>query len=413
MHINIIGAGISGLTAAYYLEQSGFDVNIIEKSDRVGGRVKTDVKDGFLLDHGFQVFLTAYPEAKAILDYDALNLQYFMAGSAVLTKSSMKEIGDPSRELSLLFKTVTSPLASFSDKLKINTLKRKAKSSSIDEIFATAEESSSAYLEKNFSPSFVSSFWAPFYRGIFLEKALDTSSQMFQFVFKMFTEGFATVPAKGMEEIPKQLASKLKRTRFFLNEEAVSIQQKVVTTKSGKVIEANATLIATEATSLAREYFPSIKKEYNSVVNYYFTADSFDYKKPAIILTPDAKFINNICCLNHVSKAYSKNGKALISVSVIPSKDENMNQLEQSVKEELVLYFDKAHKWNLLKTYHIPYALPRQNKVVNYLADDHYKIKDHLFICGDHMYNGSLNAAMKTGRLAAESIQKSLNPVSE
>lgn len=409
MQVNIIGAGISGLTAAYYLEQSGYEVNIIEKSDRVGGRVKTDVVDGFLLDHGFQVFLTAYPEAKAILDYEALDLQYFMSGSAILDKNGIKEIGDPARELSLIFKTITSPLASFSDKLKIYSLKRQAKSTSIDQIFATTEETTASFLQKKFSPSLISSFWNPFYKGIFLEKKLDTSSQMFQFVFKMFTEGFATVPAKGMEEIPKQLAGKLKKTRFFMNEEAISIQQKVVTTKSGKVIEADATLIATEATGLASEYYPNIKKEYNSVVNLYFTADAFDYKNPAIILVPDAKYINNICCLNHVSKAYSENGKALISVTVIPDENTNINQLEKSVKEELTTYFAKANGWNLLKTYHIPYALPRQNKVINYLTAENYKIKDYLFICGDHMYNGSLNATMKTGRLAAKSIVKSLS----
>ncbi|MEL6926508.1 MAG: oleate hydratase, partial [Bacteroidota bacterium] len=58
MKIIIVGAGLAGLTAANYLQQKGHEVKILEASDRVGGRVKTDQHEGFLLDHGFQVFLT-------------------------------------------------------------------------------------------------------------------------------------------------------------------------------------------------------------------------------------------------------------------------------------------------------------------------------------------------------------------
>ena len=94
----IIGAGIAGLTAAKVLKAAGKSVKILEGSDRIGGRVKTDEVDGFLLDHGFQVLLTAYPEAKRFLDYKALDLRKFSPGALILDEKGTSQIGDPLRQ---------------------------------------------------------------------------------------------------------------------------------------------------------------------------------------------------------------------------------------------------------------------------------------------------------------------------
>ena len=75
--IIIIGGGLSGLTAARQIHQKGIDFLLLEASDRIGGRIKTDEINGFRLDHGFQVLLTAYPEARRWLDYTKLNLKAF------------------------------------------------------------------------------------------------------------------------------------------------------------------------------------------------------------------------------------------------------------------------------------------------------------------------------------------------
>ena len=100
-HTIIIGGGIAGLTAAYYLQKAERDYTILEASDRIGGRIKTDEYNGFLMDRGFQVFLTAYPEARKILDYNTLELRAFNPG-AVLLRSNGKidYMGDPLRQLS-------------------------------------------------------------------------------------------------------------------------------------------------------------------------------------------------------------------------------------------------------------------------------------------------------------------------
>jgi predicted NAD/FAD-dependent oxidoreductase len=58
----------------------------------------------------------------------------------------------------------------------------------------------------------------------------------------------------------------------------------------------------------------------------------------------------------------------------------------------------------MLKTYKIQYALPNQDSVSNVLNTSDIQVKESLFICGDHLLNGSINAALKTGRIAAETM---------
>ena len=144
--IHIIGGGISGLIAARVLEEHGLSATIIEATDRLGGRVKTDVVDGYSLDHGFQVLLTAYPAAKKYLDFDALELQEFLPGSAIFKNGKQKIIGDPLRNLSLLLPTLFSGIGTVNDKVKILALNRRLKKKSIQNIFAEKEQTTRVYL---------------------------------------------------------------------------------------------------------------------------------------------------------------------------------------------------------------------------------------------------------------------------
>lgn len=126
--IHIIGAGVSGLIAAKVLENEGYSPIMLEATDRVGGRVKTDIVENYQLNQGFQVLLTAYPAAQKYLDFDALTLQNFMPGAAIFNQGKQNLLGDPLRDLSLLFPTLFSGIGTFSDKLnilKLNTTLKK------------------------------------------------------------------------------------------------------------------------------------------------------------------------------------------------------------------------------------------------------------------------------------------------
>ncbi|HKL35622.1 MAG TPA: FAD-dependent oxidoreductase, partial [Salegentibacter sp.] len=216
--IKIIGAGLSGLIAAKVLEDHGYAPEIYEASDSVGGRIKTDLVEGYQLDRGFQVLLSAYPKALEYLDYQSLELQELLPGAVIYENAKPKTIGDPLRASSLILPTIFSGIGTFSDKLKILSLYTDLKKLSVTDIFERKETTTLAYLqEKGFSEEIINKFFKPFFSGIYLEPNLETSSRMFEFVFKMFGEGLAVIPKKGMGEISKHLARQLKNTKIHFN----------------------------------------------------------------------------------------------------------------------------------------------------------------------------------------------------
>ena len=123
----VVGAGLAGLCAARHLQRAGRSVTVIEASDGVGGRVRSDMVDGFTLDRGFQVLLTAYPEATRQLDLGALELRAFDPGAAVRVGSRFHVVGDPLRQPATLWSTSVAPIGSPIDKLRLLALRRRVR----------------------------------------------------------------------------------------------------------------------------------------------------------------------------------------------------------------------------------------------------------------------------------------------
>ena len=398
--IRIIGGGISGLIAARVLEEHGLSATIIEATDRLGGRVKTDVVDGYNLDHGFQVLLTAYPAAKKYLDFDALALQEFLPGSAIFKNGKQKIIGDPLRNLSLLIPTLFSEIGTVNDKLKILALNRRLKKKSIQNIFAEKEQTTLAYLENiGFSETIITDFFIPFFSGIFLENKLDTSSRMFEFVYKMFGEGNAALPKDGIQAIPKQLFEKLKNTTCVFNTKVKSVENGSIILESGEIIKSNFTIIATQASGLVS----NLKNQatlWKSCDTLYFEVTKREIRKPLIglIAAPNA-LINNI--FYHTSLQTSATAtKELLSVTVIDRQNLTNKQLVAEVQKELkeLCNIDSC---TFIKQYNIPMALPKLQDIEYEMLPSETRLTEAIFLAGDTQLNGSLNAAMIAGERAA------------
>jgi len=402
----IIGAGLAGLTAAKVLKSAGKSVKILEGSDQVGGRVRTDLVEGFQLDRGFQVLLTAYPETKRFLDYKDLNLCRFDPGALILNENGTSVIGDPLRQPASLISTLLSPAGTFADKLRMLRLKMKLAGRSIDDIFSEQEITTAAYLKNfGFSDRMFNQFFRPFMTGIFLEDQLSTSSRMFEFVFKMFSEGDAAVPAKGMGMIPLQLARDLSSGEIEFHQRVTEVDGNKVTTLTGSAYEASYVLVATDELNFPKPY-KKAAGVYHAVTNMYFTSTSKPFKRPLIALnTMPGKLVNNTAVMDQVSSDYSDNGVSLISLSLIgdhSGTDENL--LQAHVQKEMQKWFPESSHWKHLKTYHISYALPNDDQVRDRIDAAAMKVNPYCFVCGDHLMNGSIHAAMKSGRLAAEAI---------
>ncbi len=406
--ILIIGAGIAGLTAGKILKNNSFKVTLIEADSQPGGRVQTDYLDGFQLDRGFQILLKDYPEAKRLLNYEALNLKKFKPGALILSEKGIQEIGDPLREPGTLFKTLFSPVGSLKDKLLLLKLNLKLKSQDLEAVFDGKETSTLQYLKSyGFSDQMIQTFFSPFLGGIFLDNDLKTSSRMFEFVFKLFGNGDTVVPEKGMGEISRQLADNFTQDEIRLNEKVIEINKNSVKTASKSHFSAEIILFATSADELISPY----KKENiacQSVTTIYFSAPKPPFNRSLIALnTIKNNIVNNIAVISNISEKYAPKNQVLIAVSLKGMhQHETDEQLSEKIKSELLFWFKEVSSWKHIKTYHIKYALPNQQHVTNSIETDKIKLNEHTYICGDHLLNGSINAAMKSGRLAAELIIK-------
>jgi len=405
--IHIIGAGISGLIAAQILENHGYHPTIIDASATVGGRVKSDIVNGYTLDHGFQVLLTSYPAAKKYLNYGALDLQKLLPGATLFKNGKAQTIGDPLRSLSLLFPTLLSKVGTLSDKVKILKLNTLLKKKKITAIFKTEEKTTLQYLKDfGFSDEIIKDFFTPFFSGIFLETKLETSSRMFEFVYKMFGNGLAVIPKEGMQAIPNQLKSNLKNTHFKFNSPVKEVKDKRIILEDESILESNITIIATDASALISN-LKNQETEWKSCDTLYFETKKRAINKPLIgLISDDNMLVNNI--FYHTSVAtLNKTGKELLSVTVVKRHQLNEKDLIAKVVEEL---HSKCNISDLsfLKRYQIKKALPMLTNLQYEISSTETKLKSTIFLAGDQLLNGSLNAAMIAGERAAMGVIQTL-----
>jgi protoporphyrinogen oxidase len=397
--IYIIGAGVSGLIAAYELEQEGYHPIIIEQTDEVGGRIKTIHEKGYALDLGFQVLLSAYPLAKKYLDLEALELHKLESGALIYVNDKAYRIGDPMRNWKMLFPTIFSDIGSISDKLKVLKLNNRLKRKSLDEIFESRETTTLQYLiEFGFSPKIIERFFKPFFAGIFLESNIQTSSRMFEFVYKMFGEGYATIPKLGIGEISNQLKNKLHNTEFIFNCEVKDITNDKILMVSGENLPHDGVIIATNSTSMIRSHKGADMK-WKSCMCLYFEVDQTNIPANTIALIADGgNYTNNLYAYTDV-----KTGKTILSVTTL----EHMNKTDAEIIENIIAEVKKytgALKVDFIHHYRIKQALPDIQNLKMTVQSAENQVMDNIFLAGDALMNGSLNAAMESGYIAAKSL---------
>jgi phytoene dehydrogenase-like protein len=418
----VIGAGLAGLSCTLSLEAAGVPVTLLEASDAPGGRVRTDMVEGFLLDRGFQVMLTAYPEARRLLDYSALQPKNFRPGALVWHGGKFHRFADPFRNPTGAARFLLDPIVPLTDKLRVATLRTQVQRGTCGELFARPERTTRDYLQAvPFSADIIERFFAPFFGGVFLEQELVTSSRFFEFLFRMFSTGDTAVPAAGMQQIPLQLAAKLQTgtlvTGARVRKVTRATQSFEVEMERGEKLEARAVVLAVagnEGNSLLAGVggwsVPEVRA-WNQTTAFYYAAPQAPVSEPILLLNGEGRSagpVNNLAVMSAVSPAYAPAGAHLIMASVVgeaPGEDAALARLDGDVRAHLKKWFGSApDAWQLLRAYSLPHALPQQRHAEWEQAPVRLGGSGGVYMCGDYRETASIQGALASGRRAAEAV---------
>lgn len=418
----IVGAGLAGLTCARALQAKGVDCLVVEAADAPGGRVRTDEVEGFKLDRGFQVLLTAYPAAQTWLDYDALRLGAFAPGARVATPDGEGRVSDPWRRPGKTWETLRAPVGTLGDKLRVGAL-RLAATRGGDEGMWMAEEADDDVAKKRirsgcggrttaeelarrgFSERMMERFLRPWLGGIFLERELTTPAEMLFFVYRMFARGVAALPAGGMQRIPEQLAAGLRPGSLRLGARVAAVRAGEVELVSGETLAAREVVVATEAgAGLVVHTEPVL---WRGVTCVQWAAEASPLGgEPMLWLNGTGRGrVNNLVVPSDVAVGYAPAGKCLVSTTVVDPSAVGMRDeaLIETLREELVGQFGEVAKdWRPLSVQRISRALPALPKPG--AGAQVRRGAGGAWICGDHVASASIQGAMASGQAVAVAL---------
>lgn len=402
----VIGAGISGLACAKTLFQAGVDVRVLEADDRIGGRIKTDRVDGFLLDHGFQVLQTAYPEARRQLEFTSLDLHRFAPGVMIRINRRFYRVSDPLRRPGDLWQTVTAPIGTVMDRLRVAALARELKNTPVEKIFEKPDMPAPEFLRsRGFSTKMIQRFFTPFFAGACLDPDIQASSRVFQHLFQIFSSGDATLPATGMGAIPAQLAAAIPGDRIHTGVRAAAIQAGRVILDNNRVLHCRHVVVAVPGPEAARLLNRPWRTGSIGETCIYFAADKAPISSPCLILNSDGGVIQLVAVPSLTAPGYAPPDSALMAVVILGKPAIEGASLLTAVRQELTAWFGPAAKqWQHLKTFDISHALPRQAPPAPDPTRAKPPVAAGIHLCGELDSVPGIQWALLSGRLTARQL---------
>lgn len=397
--IVVVGAGLAGLACACTLSSAGRAVTVLEASDGVGGRVRTDEHEGFLLDRGFQVYLTAYPEGQRFLPLPDLRLHRFFPGALVRQGGSFRRFVDPWRHPVEAVKAWLGNPVAPRDGAAMLRLR------SLGEVPA-GETALQALQRLGFSQDLIEHFFQPWFGGVLLDRSLSASSGQLRFVFSMMARGDTVLPEGGMQTLPARLAERLPAGTVRLGARVASLEGTSALLATGERVEGSALVLATEGPE-AHRLDPAVPDPGSRVATtLYYAAERSPVGEPILVLNGDEHGpVNHLAVLSDVAPCYAPPGQALISVSVLDGWGLDEATLASAVETQLQgWYGSQVRGWRLLRQDRIPHAQPLQTPEALAARSGAPVLEPGRSVCGDHRANASINGALESGRRAAEAL---------
>jgi len=397
----VVGAGLAGLAAARVLHRAGREFVVLEASDGVGGRVRTDIVDGHRLDRGFQVLLTAYPELDRQFDVDALDLRRFEPGGLVWLGDRLHLLGDPLRRPRTLVSSATAPIGSLLDKARILRQRVRLTSTSAPDLLRGDDIGTiDALRGEGFSDGMIEQFFRPLVGGIQLDPTLSTSRRMFDVVLRSLLTGDAAVPAAGMGAIPAQLAAGLPPDTVRLHSPVTKVEPGAVVVTGDRRVEAERVVVAAEGPAAA-ELLDLPKVGSNPATCVWFaTPDPPECDRFIVLDGTGRGPALNVAVMSEVAPTYAPEGSSVIAAACpgVEAPD-----AEAAVRQQLrAIWGDDVDHWRHLRTDVISHGQPDQRPPFS--PKQRVALGDGLFVCGDHRDTGSIQGALYSGRRCGEAV---------
>jgi phytoene dehydrogenase-like protein len=425
--IVIVGAGVAGLAAARILREQGYAVTLLEASSQAGGRVASDRIDGFTVDRGYQVYLSTYPEGPRFLDLKALELRAFMPGALVWNGARAATVAHPLREPLAAFVGALRGAVPLGDALRMVPFALAATRGDATEPSVRGETALARLRTLGISEKTIDGFFRSFFGGVFLDRSLSTDAGRLEFLLRMFADGFACVPARGMGEIAAQLVRAAEGATLRLNAPVVRIatgargvtsaRGVTVTLRSGEVVDADAAILAIDATSLeallAADGVPPRQRTAwcGTLAAWFATPDASLLPQWLVLNGAGQGAFNHGAAMSSIAPEYAPSGRGLFvaNAAFLPQDPGTDRDTAEDMRRTLrqILGARATEGWELLAVQRIPRALPRQWPE-DLAARARLVAPEGFFLAGDAMEDASINGALRSGRRAAEACLKAL-----
>lgn len=410
----VVGAGLAGLTCARELDRRGLEVVVLERSDAVGGRVRTDVIEGYRCDRGFQLLNPAYPAVKQLVDVRALDLRSFAAGAALAGPEGFSIVADPKRSPRYLKDTLRS---GYVRPVEIARFGAWAKPSlgSVRKLLAQEDEPLAVSLDSAGVQGMLrDEVFEPFMTGVLAEDRGETSATFARLLVRSFARGTPGVPALGMSALPEQIAGDL-RSEVVLDCEVKAVERRndggwrVLT--DGRRYDARAVVVATDpaaASDLTGLEATSMK----GLVTYWFATDEPPTNLDLLVLDPRRSGpVVNTAVMTNVAPGYAPEGRHLVQATTLagaePGAAGAAEAGEAEAREHLSRMYRRSTKaWDLVTRHHVVHALPEQRPGVS--LRQAVELGDGLFVAGDHRDTASIQGALVSGRRTAAAVARAL-----